>query len=117
MDQLTSLQNKILNYIERNTYIDRASAFRLFSTSSDYSIDQLLENEYIQKLHSDNPDELDWFVLSAKGHAYLNELNLNTEAERKNKRKETLRYWIPIGLDTVLSVTAIIISIIALLKQ
>ncbi len=117
MEQITSKQNEILSYIEKNTYINRATAFRLFSTTSDYSIDQLLENGYVKKLRSDNPDELDWFVLSDKGHAYLDELNLNTETERKNKRKETLRYWIPIGLDTVLSVAAIIISIIALLKQ
>lgn len=117
MDQLSSTQNKILDYIEKNTYTDRATAFRLFSVTSDYSIDQLLIAGYLKEIPPCTPDELNWYTLSDKGHAYLEEFNSIKTTEHKRNRMESLRFWIPVAIDTILSVAAIVISIIALLWQ
>lgn len=93
MDQLSSTQIEIMDYIEKNTYTDRATAFQLFSTTSDYSIGQLLVD------------------------GYLKEFNSVKAIEHKRNHMESLQFWIPIAIDTILSISAIAISIIALLQQ
>ena len=70
---LTHMEIAILKYLNNNFYISYAEAFRLFSPASDYSINHLLELEYLRLLPSNSPDEPDWFILTSKGKAFVEE--------------------------------------------
>lgn len=121
MNQLTSEQIEILKYLDKNVYIDRCSAFKNFSAHSDYLIDKLLKNGFIKIVNesttSSASTSLDLYVLSGKGHSVLHEVKYKVEREKKLIQKDTFRFWVPIVINSLLSIIAIIISIIALLSK
>lgn len=117
MQHLDSEQIDILKYLDKNVYIDRAIAFKTFSLSSDYSIDSLLQNGFIHKLEPinqniDSNPALDMFLLSGKGIAYLRYLKEFDEDKKRMQHIERIKYWTPIFISTILSVIAIIISLL-----
>lgn len=114
-DNLTHEEISILRFIDKNVYTDRAEAFRLFSTTSDYSIDQLLKLEYLRTIPPKDSDQLTWFSLTPKGQAFIHECNIaeyEKEKEIQNLRKEaTFSKKIAI-ISLAVSVVSVIVEII-----
>lgn len=114
-DNLTQEEIRILKYIDKNVYTDRAEAFRLFSSTSDYSIDQLLKLEYLRAIPPKDPVQLTWFSLTSKGQAIVDEYNIaeyEKEQELQTLRKEaTFSKKIAI-LSLTVSVVSVIVQII-----
>ena len=82
-DMLSKEEIDILKYVDYNVYIDRAKAFRLFSTTSDYSINQLLKRELLKSIPPTVPNELIWFSLTPAGQSFINNYKLNTGSTRR----------------------------------
>lgn len=99
----------IMQYLDQNVYISRPEAFRLFSVTSDFLIDHLLELGYIKILKAPSSNEFDWFLLTPKGQAYINEFKYNqqiADAEISRIRHDA-------RFSKVTAIIAIIISIFA----
>ena len=112
-DKLSREEINILMYIDKNVYLDRSESFRLFSSTSDYSIDQLLNHGYIRLIPPKSSDELDLFLLTPKGKTYISEYaskSLEKEIEIKRIRNDTF-------FSKTISVLALIISIVAVIVQ
>lgn len=114
---LDSEQINILKYLDKNIYIDRAIAFQNFSISADYSINTLLQEGYISMPKNDSQTlepfaQLDIYVLTGKGYAYLRTMKEINEVQKRRLRIEAIKYWVPICISSILSIIAIIISIL-----
>lgn len=89
---------RLLKKIKRNKVI------RIGEPNKD--LDYLYENGYIEMIRYDKPG--DFFLqpyLTEKGKARLYE-----------EKRKFVEIWLPVAISTLLSVAALIISIIALLK-
>lgn len=83
-DVLSQEEINILKYVDYNVYISRAKAFQLFSTTSDYSIDQLLKRGFLKSIPSTVPNESSWFSLTPAGQSFINNYKV---IEKKNKEE------------------------------
>lgn len=115
-NNLTHMEIAILKYLNNNIYISYAEAFRLFSPASDYSINHLLELEYLRLLPSNSPDEPDWFILTSKGKAFVEEHLIcdsirEQELQRLKKKADSAKHH-AIFAD-ILAVLALIVAIAA----
>ena len=79
-DTLSQEEISILKYVDYNVYISRAKAFQLFSTTSDYSIDQLLKCDFLQPI----PNESSCFSLTPAGQSFINNYKI---LEKKNEEE------------------------------
>ena len=101
----------ILKYLDQNVYVSRPEAFRLFSITSDFLIDHLLELGYIKILKAPSSNEFDWFLLTPKGQAYINEYKYNQQKEDA----EISRICHDARFSKITAIIAIIISIFAVI--
>lgn len=110
---LTHEQISILEYIEKNSYIDKAIAFRLFSPTSDYSIDELLNEKYIYAIDPPTIQEFIWYVLTPKGRSFLSDYHQALHNSNTTQKKQLL-YNVYIPLIVTLA-TNLIIEIVEFL--
>lgn len=103
---------KVLMRICKNTKDNKEVTIGTFLNKYKYKHDALyvlLKNSYIQFGGNFNgegkPTEATTLLVEPEGHAFLEE-----------KSSKNLRFWIPLSISYLLSFSAIIISIIALLK-
>lgn len=114
-DNLTQEEISILKYIDKNVYTDRAEAFRLFSSTSDYSIDELLKLEYLRAIPPNDDKQLTWFSLTSKGQSFIYDYNIaeyEKEQELQVLRKEAIFSKKIAILSLAVSVASVIVQII-----
>lgn len=101
---------KYLDYIVKNNLHDLAQICIETDLSAEYRLKQLEEHGYISiKDHN--------IHLSFKAIAALTDYRNYLTAQECLEKKTTFRYWFPHVINFFLSSSAIIISIIALLRQ
>lgn len=108
-DTLSQEEISILKYVDSNVYISRAKAFQLFSTTSDYSIDQLLKCDFLQSI----PNESSYFSLTPAGQSFINNCKIiekKNEEEMKTLRKES-------RFSKRFSILSLSVSIISVIVQ
>lgn len=113
VDNLTQEEINILKFADKKVYIDRAEAFRLFSITSDYSIDQLLEAGFLQSIPPKNPNELTWFSLTPKGQSFIDNYKLiekKNEDELRALQKESI-------FSRKIAILSLIVSIVSVIAQ
>lgn len=96
---------QVLKYIKNNPNKTANKISAAFGENVSVYINGLLKDEYIARPESYSPlggtGHVNVYKISAKGIAYL-----------ENRPKETLKYWIPIIISTLISIAALIISIV-----
>lgn len=96
---------KVLKFIKDNPNKTTHRINEAFGENMFVYVDGLLKNEYIFRPETYSPyngtGHINTFKISSKGIAYL-----------ENRPKETLKYWIPIIISTLISIAALIISIV-----
>lgn len=108
-DTLSQEEISILKYVDYNVYISRAKAFQLFSTTSDYSIDQLLKCDFLQPI----PNESSCFSLTPAGQSFINNykiLEKKHEEEMQTLRKES-------RFSKRISILSLFVSILSVIVQ
>lgn len=111
--QLTHEQINILKYIEKNIYIDKVIAFRLFSPTSDYSINELLKEKYIYAIPPSTDNDLIWFALTSKGRSFLSDHEQTLKNSDISRNKQLIyNIYIPLGVTIA---TNLIIEIVKFL--
>ena len=112
MDNLSREQIAILNYLAQNSCITTSEAFQIFSETSDYSLNQLMQHGYICSSPL-SPDSPGWYFLTPKGKTFINDhifFSKEKEIEIKQLRKDAL-------FSKILSVLALIVSIVSVIIQ
>lgn len=113
IDNLTSEEINILKFINKNVYTDRAEAFRIFSLTSDYSLNHLLELDLLREIPSKNSDDLPWFAFTPKGQAFINNYEIienQKEIEFQRLQKESL-------FSRKIAILSLVVSIISVITQ
>lgn len=114
-DVLSQEEINILKYVDYNVYISRAKAFQLFSTTSDYSIDQLLKRGFLKSIPSTVPNESSWFSLTPAGQSFINNYKViekKNEEEMQALRKESIFSKRIAILSLFVSIASVIAQII-----
>lgn len=111
--QLTREHINILECIEKNIYIDKATAFRLLSPFSDSYIDELLDENYISAVDPPTDQELVWYVLSPKGLAFLSDYRFNLQSSKNERRRQLIfGVYLPLGITITTNLIAEIIRLV-----
>ena len=110
-DMLSKEEIDILKYVDYNVYIDRAKAFRLFSTTTDYSINHLLKRGLLKSIPPTVPNELIWFSLTPAGQSFINNYKL-IEKEKEDEIQALHEESIFSKRIAILSLSVSIISVI-----
>lgn len=109
MLELDKKTNAILKECYKKTKIDSKSKF--FNNNNIKSFNFLIDNDLITSIcEFVNTDT----VIYPKTIGY--EITVKGRAFFENKRNERLKHWIPIIISNTLSIIAIIVSIIALMR-
>lgn len=106
---LSHEQIDILKYLDQNFTITKAEAFNTFSVISDYSLQELEKLKYIASY----PSEPDLYGLTQKGKAFIDNYTYDLK-EKENEMKQLRK---DASFSKVISILALIVSILSLINQ
>lgn len=104
---IDKISRKALKFISKNGEISLDAIYANFGEYGEQIINSLCVEGYVKQVllrPTFNINEFT-YAITPKGKAYFEE-----------RRSVKIHFWIPIAIDTVLSLSAIVISVIALIK-